>query len=78
MEKKNKQSLVKDVHFEDMTTQHAQKVRIQVGHNYNDIVQASKKSLIKDSLVRIQELCESRGGRPGWEPSLINLWFPWT
>ena len=24
-----------------------------------------------------EELCESRGGRPGL-PSLINLWFLWT
>ena len=26
---------------------------------------------------RVQELCESRGGRPGL-PSLINLRFLWT
>ena len=26
---------------------------------------------------RAQELCESRGGRPGL-PSLISLWFLWT
>ena len=77
MENKKKQSLVKDVHFEDATTQHAQKVRIQVGHNYNDIAQANKKSLVKDSLVRVQELCESRGGHPGLPP-LINLRFLWT
>ena len=27
--------------------------------------------------IRVQELCESRGGRPGL-PSLISLWFLWT
>ena len=29
------------------------------------------------NLFRVQELCESRGGRPGL-PSLISLRFPWT
>ena len=27
---------------------------------------------------RGQEMCESRGGRPAWLPSLINLRFLWT
>ena len=30
-----------------------------------------------NSLIRAQELCESRGGRPGL-PSLISLRFLWT
>ena len=30
-----------------------------------------------NTVVRAQELCESRGGRPGL-PSLINIRFLWT
>ena len=33
--------------------------------------------LSQDEEVRARELCESRGGRPGF-PSLINLRFRWT
>ena len=33
--------------------------------------------LVSGVLHRAQELCESRGGRPGL-PSLINLRFLWT
>ena len=32
---------------------------------------------IHGDVPRVQELCESRGGRPGL-PSLINLQFLWT
>ena len=37
----------------------------------------SIKSNVRTEPARAQELCESRGGRPGL-PSLISLRFPWT
>ena len=37
-------------------------------------IKGSEKGQIQ---LRAQEMCESRGGRPGLL-SLINLWFLWT
>ena len=42
-----------------------------------EVVVGSTKQTQQLSRYRAQELCESRGGRPGL-PSLINLRFLWT
>ena len=36
-----------------------------------------KSGMVNRNVIRVQELCESRGGRPGL-PSLISLRFLWT
>ena len=63
-----------------ISSQKARRTRPAVGlfgARCDVIVFESKRGRVLSAVDRAQELCESRGGRPGL-PSLISLGFMWT